>query len=107
MITIEQIKEYTKCPQFGDKDYGKWGSLRLEQREAYRHLIDIIEGMEKEIERLNNIINKAIELVEKTDFNSDDNWVAKHTGEGIIGAFTIVNTLQENILKILKGEDKE
>lgn len=52
MITIEQIKEYTKCPQFGDKDYGKWGALRLEQRKAYRDLIDIIEGMEQEIEKL-------------------------------------------------------
>ena len=52
MITIEQIKEYIKCPQFGDKDYGKWGALRPEQREAYRRLIDIIEGMEEEIERL-------------------------------------------------------
>ena len=52
MITIEQIKEYTKCPQFGDKDYGKWGALQLEQRKAYRYLIDIIERMEQKIEKL-------------------------------------------------------
>ena len=54
MVTIEQIKEYTKCPQFGDADYGKWGALTLEQRRAYRYLIDIIDGLDQEIKRLNN-----------------------------------------------------
>lgn len=55
MITIDKIKEYIKCPQFGDLEYGKWGALRLEQREAYKHLIDIIEGLEQEIENLKRI----------------------------------------------------
>ena len=54
MVTIEQIKEYTKCPQFGDADYGKWGALTLEQRRAYRYLIDIIDSLDQEIKRLNN-----------------------------------------------------
>lgn len=54
MVTIEQIKEYTKCPQFGDADYGKWGALTLEQRRAYRYLIDIIDGLDQEIKRFNN-----------------------------------------------------
>lgn len=61
MITIDKIKEYIKCPQFGDLDYGKWGALRLEQREAYKHLIDIVEGQEQEIEKLNNIIKEVRE----------------------------------------------
>ena len=55
MITIDKIKEYIKCPQFGDLEYGKWGALRLEQREAYKHLIDIIEGLEQEMENLKKI----------------------------------------------------
>lgn len=55
MIAIDKIKEYIKCPQFGDLEYGKWGALRLEQREAYKHLIDIIEGLEQEIENLKRI----------------------------------------------------
>lgn len=51
MINIENIKEYIKCPQFGDKEYGEWGALRLEQRVAYKELIE-------EIEKLNYIIDK-------------------------------------------------
>ena len=47
MINIEKIKENIKCPQFGDLEYGKWGALRLEQRIAYKELIE-------EIEKLNN-----------------------------------------------------
>lgn len=70
MITIPQIKEYIKCPQFGDKDYGKWGALKLEQREAYRHLIDIIEDLEQENKRLNNIINELEGILKETIENS-------------------------------------
>ena len=58
MIMIDKIKEYIKCPQFGDLEYGEWGALRLEQREAYKHLIEIIEWQEHEISRLNGLIKE-------------------------------------------------
>jgi len=51
-IDIEKIKEYIKCPQFGDLEYGEWGALRLEQREAYRKLIIKIEELQEENEQL-------------------------------------------------------
>ena len=66
MISIEKIKEYTKCPQFGDLNYGEWGTLRIEQRQAYRDLIDIIEGMEQEIERINKENNDLRKLYQRT-----------------------------------------
>ncbi len=46
MITKEQlvkIREFIACPQFGDKNYGKWGALSIEQREAYLQLIEAVE----------------------------------------------------------------
>ena len=58
MIMIDKIKEYIKCPQFGDLEYGEWGALRLEQREAYKHLIEIIEWQEHEISRLNGLMQE-------------------------------------------------
>ena len=58
MIMIDKIKEYIKCPQFGDLEYGEWGALRLEQREAYKYLIDIIEWQEHEISRLTSLIKE-------------------------------------------------
>lgn len=72
-----------------------------------REYIENNKKLKEENKQLKDTIKKAIELVEKADFGSDDNWVARHTGEGIIGAFTMVNTLQENILETLKGVDKE
>ena len=47
MINIEKIKEYIKCPQFGDLEYGKWGTLNLEQRVAYKELIEENEELQK------------------------------------------------------------
>lgn len=45
-----EIREYIACPQFGDKNYGKWGALRLEQREAFLQLIETVEFLEDKIE---------------------------------------------------------
>ncbi len=52
MITKEQllkIREYISCPQFGDKTYGIWGALRMEQREAYLQLIEEVEFLRDKI----------------------------------------------------------
>jgi hypothetical protein len=52
-------------------DYGKWGALNVEQRNFMRALcnswliLDEATNIQtKEIERLNNIINKAVEYIE-------------------------------------------
>ena len=80
--------------------------LKSDENYYVRNLKAIIKEKDKEIERLHSIIKEVRELVEKADFGSDDNWTTKHTGEGIIGAFTMVNTLQEHILEILDKEHK-
>lgn len=69
MINIEKIKENIKCPQFGDLEYGKWGSLRLEQRIAYRDLINIVEEQDKVIKTITKQVSEnedtAIKLLKE------------------------------------------
>jgi len=69
MISIEEIKENIKCPQFGDVDYGKWGSLRVEQRIAYRDLINIVEEQDKVIKTITKQVSEnedtAIKLLKE------------------------------------------
>ena len=63
MITLEQIQENIKCPQFGDLEYGKWGALTLEQRTAYKYLINIIEALELENRQLVEKLMKIKEIL--------------------------------------------
>lgn len=37
---VLEIKDNVKCPQLGSVDYGKWGALRVEQRELINDLCD-------------------------------------------------------------------
>ena len=89
MLTISEIKENIKCPQFGDLDYGKWGALRLEQRQAYKHLIEIVESQDKEIERLNKELQDTKEhlgeyLYEQEEENKKLNNIINESAEEIL-----------------------
>lgn len=66
--------------------------------ELLEDLSDYVINSQKEIERLNNIINKAIEYVEES-YNE--------TVEGIEGVAKFFSKRNETLLKILKGSDKE
>ncbi len=69
MKTLEEIREYISCPQFGDDHYGKWGALTLEQRATIYDLINFVECDDIEIKRLkqenvrlNNLINTIFDF---------------------------------------------
>lgn len=79
---IKEIREYISCPQFGDNHYGKWGALRLEQRVAYKKLIEEIEDLKEQVEYQDlwrkeylSRIDNAIEFVERKqeDINNGGN----------------------------------
>lgn len=61
----EKMRKAIECPQFGNIDYGEWGTLRLDQRKNIKRLLDemdradiYIRHLYEEIDRLNNIIEE-------------------------------------------------
>ena len=79
---LKEMKEYIRCPQFGDDHYGKYGALRLEQRKEIKRLIDYcdyLEDFEYQVEeflikkmfiqRGSVWCKKNIGTISKSDFN--------------------------------------
>nr|DAP38446.1 MAG TPA: hypothetical protein [Caudoviricetes sp.] len=64
----EKIRKAIECPQFGDKYYGEWGALNLEQRTLIKRLLNELDNADNfnktiylENEQLKASINKAID----------------------------------------------
>jgi len=66
--------------------------------------IQTILDLHKEIERLNNIINKAIEYIENHSITNIEWWI---TGQQKVECKFMEDTNPQELLEILKGEDKE
>ena len=58
MVDLDKLREKIVCPQFGDEDYGEWGTLKLEQRKAIRDLIKMVKTEQEANKSLENIIVK-------------------------------------------------
>ena len=99
----EQIREFIKCPQFGDIEYGKWGALNLEQRKAFKDLCDLVDSMDSTIVNLNKWLEDKrkyyYELYQSSE-NEEDKDYALHT------YFTLGDVLQQLQGK-LKGGNEE
>ncbi len=68
----EKIRKDIKCPQFGNKKYGKWGALNLEQRKYIKRLLNELDSADNIIKKLylenqkqKEIIDEAIEYIKK------------------------------------------
>ena len=48
----EKLREYIECPQFGNLNYGKWGTLNLEQRKYIKRLLDEMDRADVYIRNL-------------------------------------------------------
>lgn len=73
----EEIRKAIECYQFGNKNYGEWGALNLEQRKDIKRLLDELDNADncvkelyfknrkqKEvIDRIQKIINTEIKLM--------------------------------------------
>ena len=64
----KEIRDFIKCPQFGDIKYGKWGFVRLDVKQTLLNLININDSMDyiikqqyQELQRKDNIINELKE----------------------------------------------
>ena len=106
--TNEEIREFIACPQFGDIKYGKWGSLKLEQRQAIYDLLklnsvedDMIKNQSIIINNLQERIDKAIEYIPKI--------IISGKSEHSFNEFAVdFQQTKEGrmLLDILKGSDK-
>lgn len=61
----EKMREYIECPQFGSINYGKWGSLNLEQRKLITKLLDEMDRADEIIKKQFFELNKQKEVLDK------------------------------------------
>ena len=82
----EKMRKAIECPQFGNINYGEWGTLRLDQRKYIKRLLDEMDSADEaikhqyfEIQRLNNIINELEKYIKENTwyYNTSDGcqWV--------------------------------
>lgn len=65
MLDRKQIREAIACPQLGDKTYGKWGILTVEQRLTIAKLLDELDRADNYIEKLYFENQKQKEVIDK------------------------------------------
>lgn len=63
---LKAIRQNIACPQFGDDHYGSWGALNLNQRRAIKRMLDHINILEAEIERLRCDLEQTEDAFNKT-----------------------------------------
>ena len=98
--TNSEIRDFIRCPQFGDNCYGKWGAQKLEIRETLFHLITLNEEMDKMLKDRLLRIDKAIEYIEKNWIEYSDFRYVDNDDELNIDCESI-----KELLDILKGSD--
>jgi hypothetical protein len=64
----ERMREYLKSPDNGNKHYGQWGALNVEQRRLILRLLDEMDITDKLLEQLINFKNR------KKDCDNCKNW---------------------------------
>ena len=69
----EKMRKAIECPQFGNIDYGEWGTLNLNQRKDIKRLLNEMDKADKlikhqyfEIERLKNGIKELDNMFYET-----------------------------------------
>ena len=86
--SISEIRNFIRCPQFGDLNYGKWGSYPLEVRETFKWLCDLHDSMDSIIQstcKHNDFLIKENSLLKEE---------LKELKDGIDGLFNNMNALE-------------
>lgn len=78
MNYIEKIRRAIECPQFGNENYGEWGTLNLEQRKYIRKLLfdltttnNFVKDLYFENEKLKENWNKLKEYIRENIIYDD------------------------------------
>lgn len=92
----EKIRKAIECPQFGNRDYGEWGILSLEQRRLIKQLLDELDSADNYAKKLylknqkqKEVIDNAIKYV--------NNHICQETFDGYMDSYEL-----KKLLEILK-----
>lgn len=78
----KMIRDFIKCPQFGDTEYGKWSALPLEVRETIKRLLDINEELDKYALAIAKIKDlNTMQFLKEKHFKYSLNEILKELGE--------------------------
>lgn len=72
MLNRKQIREAIACSQLGDKTYGKWGILTVEQRLTIARLLDDLDHADNYIKKLYFENQKQKEVIDNIKKCFDD-----------------------------------
>lgn len=71
----EKMRKAIECPQFGNRTYGKWCALNLEQRQLIKRLLDELDSADeyfkkiclenKQLKKVNDKIENLL-IIKKT-----------------------------------------
>lgn len=106
MISVDKIKENIKCPQFGDRYYGKWGAQKLEIREALKFMCDLCDSMDSIIKQQHETMKLVREyIIENMGYYSDRLECKEYTERYVKDLNKIINLLDN--VKITDENNKE
>lgn len=63
----EEIRKAIEDPRFGDRAYGKWGMLSLEQKELIKRLLDELDDADNCVKELYFKNQKQKEVIDKAN----------------------------------------
>lgn len=63
----EKIRKAIACPQFGDVNYGEWGTLTLIQRRYIKELLDELDRADNYLKNLYLKNRKQKEIIDRID----------------------------------------
>lgn len=115
MNYIEKIRRAIECPQFGNENYGEWGTLNLEQRKYIRKLLydlDIADNCSKDLyfenKQLKDNWNKVKEYIRETKLKEFEKSYGKRYGKIFTQAEVIVcNMILDKMQELEQGSDSK
>lgn len=114
MNYIEKIRRAIECPQFGNENYGEWGTLNLEQRKYIRKLLfdltttnNFVKDLYFENEKLKENWNKLKKYIKETKLKEFEKSYNKRFGKTFTQAELIVcNMILDKMQELEQGSDE-
>lgn len=96
----EKLRKAIECPQFGNINYGEYGSLRLDQRKNIKRLLD-------EMDRADEVIKHQFFEIERLNkrFTAIKDYLKQIREDNKKGTLSSYNLVEDNITRLCDGLD--